>query len=79
MYQIQFLKFSGYTHGKVRTDEVSDTGKSAMFIHMLLHGLGGEPHPCGVHDHVVFKRHVGVRAAWTGGPNTFNPGKRYGR
>ena len=40
MYQIQFLKFSGYTHGKVRTDEVSVTGKSAMFIHMLLHGLG---------------------------------------
>ena len=40
MYQIQFLKFSGYTHGKVRTDEVSVPGKSAMFIDMLLHGLG---------------------------------------
>src|ERR1700722_3322903 len=40
MYQIQFLKFSGYTHGKVRTDEVSIPEKSAMFIDMLLHGLG---------------------------------------
>jgi catechol 2,3-dioxygenase-like lactoylglutathione lyase family enzyme len=40
MYQIQFLKFGGYTHGKVRTDEVSIPEKSAMFIDMLLHGLG---------------------------------------
>ena len=63
------LKFDPLTLRSIPTGEVSDSGKSALFIDMLLHGLGSaNRNACAVPDHVVFERHVGGRAAWPCGP-----------
>ena len=63
-YQIQFLKFSGYTHaGKARTDKVSVPGNLQMFIDMLLHGFG-----CRTAPYAVSLTMLLSRARWRPSP-----------